>query len=92
MEDSLGSGPTIHEVLERHRDAWMKRPEVIGTGVGRCDGDPCLVIYLRRLGGESEVALPDSVEGYPVRLEETGTVTPRGGAGGVPGGRASSAG
>lgn len=79
MADTAGAGASVHEVLERHRDAWMETRGVVGTGVGRCDGDPCLVIYLRALTDELEAELPDCVEGYPVRLEETGTVTPRGG-------------
>lgn len=84
MEDTAGAGASVHEVLERHRDAWMETRGVIGTGVGRCDGDPCLVIYLRALTDELEAELPDCVEGYPVRLEETGTVTPRSGPPGGP--------
>lgn len=76
MEDSAGSRPSIHEVLDRHRDAWMGTAGVIGTGVGRCDGDPCLVIYLRDSTDELEAELPDCAEGYPVRLERTGTAPP----------------
>lgn len=80
MEDTTrGPGPGIHEVMARHRDAWMERSDVVGTGIGRCEGEPCVVIYLRRRTEEAEDALPDCVEGYVVRLEETGRVTPRGG-------------
>lgn len=72
---------SIHEVLEAHREDWMVRPEVTGTGIGRCDEQPCIVVYLLRSGPDVEAALPDTVEGYPVRLEVTGRVEPRDGGG-----------
>lgn len=80
-EDTMTETPdrSIHEVLAEHRDRWMARSEVTGTGVGRCDDRPCIVIYLLRRSAEAEAALPDTVEGYPVKLEVTGRVEPRGG-------------
>jgi hypothetical protein len=81
--DTSGPGAPVEEVLDRHREAWMARPEVTGTGIGLCDGRPCLVVYLLRRTKEVEAFLPDTVEGHPVRLEVTGRVEPRdGGAGG----------
>lgn len=88
---------SIHEVLAAHREAWMARPEVTGTGIGRCGEEPCIVVYVLRRTGEVEAALPDSVEGHRVRLEETDRFEAGGGpddssdAGG-PGGAADAAG
>ncbi len=72
---------SVHEVLAEHREGWMARPEVTGTGIGRCDGAPCIVVYLRRHTPEVEEALPDTVGGHPVRLEVTGRFEPRAGPG-----------
>lgn len=80
-EDTMGGdrvpGRSIAEVVAAHRDAWMDRPEVTGVGIGRCEGTPCIVLYLLRRTDELEASLPDSVEGHPVRLEVTGRVEPR---------------
>ena len=69
-----GAGPraSIREVMEAHRDEWMSRPGVTGMGLGRCDGEPCIVLYLLRRTEALASELPDTVEGYPVRLEVTG--------------------
>lgn len=77
MEDTSEARPSIRDVMDMHRDTWMDRPEVTGVGVGRCDGEPCIVLYLIRPTDAAERDLPDSVEGYPVRLEVTGRVVPR---------------
>lgn len=70
-------GRPIDEVLATHREGWLARPGVTGVGVGRCDGKPCIVLYLVRRTDELEASLPDSVEGHPVRLQVTGRVEPR---------------
>lgn len=75
-----GRERTIHEALAAHREAWMARPEVTGVGIGRCGADPCIVIYLLRRSEAAEAALPDSVDGHPVRLEVTGGFEAGGGA------------
>ncbi len=77
MDDGERERPSLRQVMEEHRDGWMDRPEVTGVGLGRCEGEPCIVLYLIRASEEAEEALPDSVQGYPVRLEVTGRVVPR---------------
>lgn len=59
-------------VLERHRDAWMALPEVQGTGLGRCDDEPCIVIYVAGDTAAFREEVPERVEGVFVRLEPTG--------------------
>lgn len=77
-----GGQRSIHAVLADHREAWMSRPEVTGTGIGLCEGEPCIVVYLLHRTEEAEAAFPDSVDGHPVRLEVTGRFE----TGGRPGG------
>lgn len=71
-----GRGRAIEDVVADRRDAWMARPEVTGVGVGRREGTPCIVLYLRRRTDEIEASLPEVVEGHPVRLVVTGRVEP----------------
>lgn len=68
---------TIQEVQEAHTQAWMRVPGVVGTGIGRCDGEPCIVVFAARMTEEIEAEIPDEVEGYPVRVEVTGPFRPR---------------
>lgn len=77
MDESETGRPSIRQVMDRHREDWMARPEVTGMGIGRCEGEPCIVLYLIRESEEAERALPDSVGSYPVRLEVTGRIVPR---------------
>ena len=72
VNEGADSRPSIREVMAKHRDEWMGRPDVTGMGIGRCDEEPCIVLYLTRRSEELDRALPDRVEGYRVRLEVTG--------------------
>jgi hypothetical protein len=50
----------------------MAIPGVVGTGVGLCDAVPCLKVFAAERTPEIRDRIPDSVEGYPVRVEVTG--------------------
>lgn len=77
-EDTLPQR-TIQEVMGDYGDQWMVRTEVTGLGIGRCGGEPCIVVYLTRELPEDAEPLPGEVEGYTVRTEVIGRVVPRGG-------------
>ena len=76
---------SIIEVQEAHADAWEALDGVVGTGVGRCDGEPCIKVFVRERTPALEEEIPSRVEGYPVRLEITGPFRSRDTAG-SPGG------
>lgn len=63
---------TIEDALAEHTDAWMAIDGVEGTGIGLCEGVPCITVFVSRPPEEFAASLPDSVEGHPVRLEPTG--------------------
>lgn len=63
---------SIIEVQEAHADDWEALDGVEGTGVGRCEGAPCIKVFVREKTAELEEEIPREVEGYPVRLEVTG--------------------
>lgn len=75
-EDRASAGeavsPTIEEVQEAHTAEWMEIPGVVGTGVGLCDGEPCIKVFVARRTDEIEKKVPDEVEGHRVRIEVTG--------------------
>lgn len=68
---------TIQEVKDAHADAWMELPGVVGVGIGLCDGEECIRVFLAGPSPETEDAIPDRVGGYPVDLEVTGPFGPR---------------
>lgn len=65
---------TIEDVLKAHTDAWMALPHVVGTGIGEWRGRPCLVVFVSKQTPELKTRIPSSVEGFPVVIEEVGTV------------------
>jgi len=52
----------------------MRIPGVVGTGIGLCDGTPCIKVLVVHATPELRKAIPDSLDGYRVVLDETGTV------------------
>jgi hypothetical protein len=63
---------SIEEVQEAHTREWMSIPGVVGTGIGQCDAVPCIKVFVARRTPEVDRQIPARVEGYPVRVEETG--------------------
>jgi hypothetical protein len=90
----LAQGPSeqalerVIEVQERHTDALMAGPGVVGTAVGLGQGAQPVVLVLLEYGGVP--GIPEELEGVPVRPVVTGTIyalpkppgTPGGGSGG----------
>jgi hypothetical protein len=66
-------------VLERHRADLMRRPGVVGSGLGkgsrdlRRTDDYEIHVFLRE--ARYRTALPTALEGVPVRPVVTGTIT-----------------
>jgi hypothetical protein len=67
------STKTIGEVLKEHTPELMSTPGVVGTAQSLCDGQPCIKVFAVKKTPDLEQKIPDSLEGYPVVLEETGT-------------------
>lgn len=69
--EAMESRP-IEEVQEAHTPEWMAVPGVVGTGIGLCDGEPCIKVLVARRTAEVEETIPDEVEGHRVEIEVTG--------------------
>lgn len=67
-----GVSRSIEEVQEAHTPEWMEIPGVVGTGIGLCDEEPCIKVFVARRTEEIEREVPEKVEGYRVRIEVTG--------------------
>ena len=63
----------LTEVLARHTPDLMRMPGVVGTAEARlADGRPCILVMVAKSTPELRRALPASLEGWPVKVEETG--------------------
>lgn len=65
-------GRTIEEVLKAHTGQLMSLPGVVGTAQGLCSGRPCIKVYIVKKSAELGRNIPDTIEGYPVMVEESG--------------------
>ena len=81
VEDQGGqeemAAPTIEAVLKEHTDEWMSIPGVVGTGIGACEGKPCIRIFVVKKTPELLKKIPPKLEGFVVDVEETGEISAR---------------
>jgi len=65
--------PSIQEVKTRHESRLMAQPGVVAVGIGRdADGAEAIVVSLDRDRPEARSALPQTLEGYAVRVQVIG--------------------
>ena len=69
---------TISVVLREHTASLMALPGVVGTAEGRCNGKPCIKVYVKEKSQEIVKQIPAEIEGYPVTIQETGEIRPLG--------------
>ena len=55
---------TIEEVQEAYTEEWMGLQGVVGIGIGLCEGEPCIRVFLSQGSTEAEEAIPQAVGGY----------------------------
>ncbi len=71
------AAPTIEEVLKEHTGEWMSIPGVVGTGIGECEGKPCIRIFVVKRTPELLKKIPSKLEGFVVDVQETGEIRAR---------------
>ncbi len=64
----------IEQVLERQREALMRRPGAVGVGIGEHDGKLAIVFMVDRKTPETLADLPREIEGHPLVVQEVGKV------------------
>ncbi len=63
---------SIEEVQEAFTREWMDLPGVVGTGIGLCEGQPCIKVFVAGPIQQLEERIPNEVDGHRVILEQTG--------------------
>lgn len=67
----------LETVLAEHTPRLMAIAGVVGTYQGELeDGSPCIAIMVATLTPALRDSLPRTLEGWPVRVEETGEIRP----------------
>ncbi len=64
----------IEEVLKEHTNRLMSIPGVLGTAQSLCEGQSCIKVYVIKNTPELEQRIPGILGGYPVVIQDTGTV------------------
>ncbi|MGH2936540.1 MAG: hypothetical protein ACRDPE_00275 [Solirubrobacterales bacterium] len=59
-------------VKERHEDELLKDDSVQGVGVGEHSGRPAILVYVTHSASRVKPSIPNSIEGVPVVVEESG--------------------
>jgi hypothetical protein len=71
------SSKTIQQALEAHNQELLSIPSIVGTAQGLCESTPCIRVMVRRQSPSLERKILSILKGYPVRIEETGSVRTR---------------
>lgn len=70
----------IKTVMEAHAGVLMAVRGVTGVAIGETeDGDPCILILISVSEEEFGGRVPETLEGHPVRLRESGDIRPMSG-------------
>jgi hypothetical protein len=69
-------GKTIEEVLGAHTDRLLAIPGVVAVALGVCRDRPCIKVYVLEKTAVLKAVIPESLEGYPVGLEQAGEIRP----------------
>ena len=68
------TGMPIEEVLKQHTDQLMSFPGVVGIAIGESESKPCIKVLVVKKTAELSNKIPSNLEGFPVVVEETGTI------------------
>jgi hypothetical protein len=65
----------IKRVMNAHVNELMAIPGVVAVAIGALDnGKPCLLVFVSRETSADLSRIPREIEGYPVKVEESGKI------------------
>jgi hypothetical protein len=68
---------SMDQVFKDKQDFLLSIPGVQGFYQGATEkGEDLIVVMVDKLTAENKKLIPDSLEGYPVRIEEVGKIKP----------------
>ena len=63
---------TIDAVMMKHYESLLSIEGVVGLAEGIREGLPCIVVLVNGSSRELEAKIPESLDGYPVFVRNTG--------------------
>ncbi len=67
--------PSIKDVKNQHEVRLLQLHGVISVGIGKDEnGDPVIIVGLRRPSPQTESQIPTRLEGYPVQVRIVGDI------------------
>ena len=63
---------TIEDAQKALSDSLMSRSGVVGMGIGECDGEPCIRVFVVEKTEDLMRQIPETFEGFRVEVDETG--------------------
>jgi hypothetical protein len=70
----MTSSADITTVQKQLESQVLDLPGVVGVGVGECDGEPCLKVFVEQRTPELDDQIPEQLEGFKVDIEVTGPI------------------
>jgi hypothetical protein len=68
-------GKDIQKVMDAHVKELMAIPGVVGVAIGALDdGKPCILVLVVKRTPETLALIPRMIEGYPVKVDESGEI------------------
>ena len=73
--EDISVSKSITEVKAKHASRLMAEPGVISVGVGQdADGQAIIIIGVDNKASQSNLTLPQELDGYPVEVQVIGVV------------------
>lgn len=72
MAEPQGARPSLNDVRLRWDLKLMKLDGVLGVAEGERDGKACIVVYVAKVSKSIMEQIPKQIEGFLVRVEESG--------------------
>lgn len=70
--DLMTRGKSVEKAKERHEEEIMSIRGVTGIAIGQENKKSCIIVYVKEVKPEVMKAIPKEIEGFHVKIEETG--------------------
>lgn len=82
VENERSNGPAMsnramEDALRAHSNELMSLPGVVGTAQSRCDGQPCIKVFVNQRTEALEQAIRRILTGYAVVIEQSEPIRAR---------------
>jgi hypothetical protein len=65
---------TIEQIKEKYESDMMAIAGVVGVGIGQCEDQACIKVYVEKASPETERKIPQQLEGVKVETERLGSI------------------